>query len=356
MSRRKHLKYPQAGHPDAYRSPDQEQPQGMYLDNPDASPTILKNVPQPMEVRQAGFGFSPRPGNINDISPGDAAAGRSQFRRAQFFTQVAGVNGEGPFASAIVYDNPRGIATARSMDTRPRFWHVSFFNQAVLREAGQAVLPLTEQQIAQSTGREPTLAMTRGRIQVHDESGSRFFDLDILGTRSLQIYAFGVTVFILTPRYVDGNGDVIDIGYEVDQQNESSFRPLGPGTVEDSLCSARIIPSFQNATQIEDNITRTVTIAENSTGFIEIPPGARNVQIRTAFTPAADIAAGYIITFAVRSTFLPTPAQVSLGQISLVPGTNATEVVKVPNARFILFSSPPDSGAVTWVATFDVEA
>lgn len=351
--KRKHLNYPQAGHPDAMRGPDDVYPPGVYLKNPDAAPEILKNVPQPMEVRQAGFGFAPRPRNINDIAPGDAGAGPSQFRRAQFFTQVSGFD-TNPFASEIVYDNPRGIATARSMDTRPRFWHVSFFNQGVIRFSEANLLPLTSQQINDETARAPSVAMTRGRVQVHDESGSRFFDVDILGTRSLQVYAFGVTVFILTPRYTDSNGDVIDLGYEVDPQNLSNV-PLR-GTVEDSVCAARIIPSFQNATQIEDNVTRTVVVPSNGENFIEVPPGARTVQLRTAFTPAADIAAGYIITFAVRDTYLPTPNVVSLGQISLIPGTNQTEILQIPNAKYILFNSPPDSPEVAWIATFEVEA
>lgn len=353
--RKKHLNFPQAGHPEAMRGPEQPYPQGVYLENPDAAPAILKNVPQDCETRQNGLGFAQRPTNINDIAPGDAGAGRSQFRRAQFFTRIAGT-ADGPNASAFVYDNPRGLATARSLDTRPRFWHVSFFNQGVVRTAAGPLAPLTEQQINDQTARVPSLAMTRGRIQVHDESGSRFFDVDILGSRSLQVYAFGVTVFILTPR-LEVDGAFVDQGYEVDSQNPDSNPALDAGLVEDSLCAARIIPSFQNATQIQDNITRTVSVPVGGEGVIEVPPGARTVQLRTAFTPAASIPAGYIITFAVRDTFLPSPNVISLGEISLIPGTAQTDILKIPNAKYILFSDPGGgASAIPWIATFEVEA
>jgi hypothetical protein len=127
----------------------------------------------------------------------------------------------------------------------------------------------------------------------------------------------------------------------------------GRGVLEDSLCAARVVPIFQNATQIPDNITRTVEIPAGTTGFLEIPPGTTRVQIRSSFdrTP---LPADYVIGFSVAPTLLAGNA---LGAIFVIPGTVETDSIEVPNAKFIVFTdsaiAPLDR---TWIATFTVEA
>jgi len=48
---------------------------------------------------------------------------------------------------------------------------------------------------------------------------------------------------------------------------------------------------------------------------------------------------------------------ISLGEISLIPGTAQTDILKIPNAKYILFSDPGGgASAIPWIATFEVEA
>lgn len=327
---------------------------GQYgrLEGPDdVSPSMEKTIPRPVLARQRGLGFAPRPHNINDVAPGDAAAGRSEFRRGQFFTQLTSViPGGGSYDVVdLIWDKPIGMATGRSSDTRPRFWHVSFFNYGTVRQvAAGTVSPLTEAEIQVAAGRGPSVAMVRGRVQIFDESGGRFFDVDILGTRSFSFYAFGVTAAILLPNAPDGS----DISVEINAQ--ATTQPaLGPGLIEDSFAAARILPIFQNATQIIDTITSTVTVPLGGAGSIQIPPGTTRVQLRTSFDRTA-IPADYIIAFSAGPTFT---AGNSIGQIFVIPGTTETDTIEVPNANFITFVDSVGAPSLkTWIATFTVEA
>jgi hypothetical protein len=327
-------------------------PKGMYLDNPVEGPPFDRMRPRPWQDRQRGLGFSMRPFNINEVAPGDAASGLSQYRRGQFFTQLTVLDDVGVVVSAadLVWNRAIGMATARSSDTRPRFFHVSFFGNGVIRQIEPgSVGPLTQAEIQSGSGTSPSLSMLRGRVLVQDESGGRFFDVDVLGTRSFSIYAFAVTVFILLPETPDG----VQLGAEVDANNPDQNLQRGRGVLEDSLCAARVVPIFQNATQIPDNITRTVEIPAGTTGFLEIPPGTTRVQIRSSFdrTP---LPADYVIGFSVAPTLLAGNA---LGAIFVIPGTVETDSIEVPNAKFIVFTdsaiAPLDR---TWIATFTVEA
>jgi len=324
---------------------------GMRLHNPDAEPTIDRKRPRPLDARQRDLGLARRPTNINDVAPGDAAAGKSEFRRGQFFTQLTStIPGGGSYDVVdLIWDKPIGLATGRSSDTRPRFWHVSFFNYGTVRQvAAGTVNPLTEAEIQTAAGRGPSVAMVRGRVQIFDESGGRFFDVDILGTRSFSFYAFGVTANILLPNAPDGS----DISVEINAQ--ATTQPaLGPGLVEDSFAAARIIPIFQNATQIIDTITSTVTVPLGGVGSIQIPPGTTRVQLRTSFDRTA-IPADYIIAFSAGPAFT---APNSVGQIFVIPGTTETDTIEVPNANFITFvDSVGVPSLKTWIATFTVEA
>lgn len=329
---------------------------GMYLRNPTEEPDFDRMRPRPWQDRQRGLGFAMRPHNINDISPGDAASGISQFRRSQFFTQLTVLNVMGVAvvsAADLVWNRAIAMATARSSDTRPRFFHVSFFGNGVIRETGNSppviVGPLTESEIQSASGRAPSLSMLRGRVLVQDESGGRFFDVDVLGTRSFSIYAFAVTVFILLPETPDG----VQLGEEVDSFNRSQNLLRGSGVIEDSLCAARVVPIFQNASQITDNITRTITVLAGTTGALEIPPGTTRVQIRSSFVRTA-LPVDYVVAFSVAPTLT---AGNGMGAIFFIPGTLETDTIEVPNAKFIVFIdsliSPLERA---WVATFTVEA
>ena len=296
------------------------------------------------DVRQEAFGFETRPRNFNDLEVGNAGAGNSYFRRAQFYSRIIGPAGADRF-DLNIYNNPIAIATARSPDIRPRFWHISFF--AVSAVASGAAL--TESEILNVAGTVPTNTVLRGRVQVYDESGSRFFDTNIHGTESFQFYGWGVTTFILLPTLADGT----EIGVEVDAFNPGST-PLIAGTNENTLATGRIVPIFQNATQITDNVTRTVSVPSPGSGVIPIPPGARQVRIRANVIGAPPaVSAAYEINFAGLPVTGRPPA---LGRINLLPGTLETGLVAVPNATFIVFDAPAVDPALQWIATFVVEA
>lgn len=317
------------------------------LTNPVEPPPFDRKLPRPWQDRQRGLGFAMRPFNINDIPPGDVAAGLSQYRRGQFFSQLTNTD-TGLDATDLVWNRAIGMATGRSADTRPRYFHVGFFGNGVIREVLAPVGPLTEGEIQSASGRSPSLALVRGRVLVQDESGGRYFDVDILGTRNFSIYAFAVTVFILLPETPDGE----QIGFEVDSVNPDQDLLLGPGVIEDSFASARVIPVFQNVSQNSDNITRTVTVPAGGNGVIEIPPGSTHVQLRTSFSSTV-IPTDYVIAFSVAPTLTAPNA---LGRIFVIPATTETALIEVPNAKFIVFADGTPNLERTWIATFSVEA
>lgn len=311
------------------------------LDNPVAeAPIDRKKMPR---SRPKQFGFRERPKNFNDLDVGEAGAGVSQFRRAQFFSRVFPPL---PAASAdLIFDIPIAIATARSADTRPRFWHVSFFATSSLSDASNP--PLVESGIV---GTGPTATVLKGRVMVYDESGGRYFDVNIHGTSSFSFYGWGVTTFILLPSL---NG--VAQGSEVDAINPGAT-PTFPdgGIAENTMATGRIIPTFQNVTQITDQATRTVSVGSGGTGFIQIPPGSRFVRIRANTIGAViPLPATYRISFEYATGGVDAS---SVGRISMLPGRLESARVAVPNATFLSFVSPPGGPAIDWVATFIVEA
>ena len=315
----------------------------VVLDNPARQPPVDRK--RIMRPRAKSFGFSERPKNFNDLDVGEAGAGASQFRRGQFFSRVLGAGDEN--SDRFEYNHPIGIATARSADTRPRFWHISFF--AVSRVSPAADGPLTQAEIMSPAGQQPTNTVLKGRVQVFDESGSRFFDVNIHGTSSFSFYGWGVTTFILLPT-LDG----VVQGFEVDPVNATSQLTFPTGQAENTFATGRIIPTFQNVSQITDQATRTVSVPAGAagTGIMPVPPGARAVRIRANIGVAA-VSAAYEINFAsIPATGRPP----SLGRISLLPGRLETQLVAVPNAPFIAFDAGVGDPAVGWIATFVVEA
>jgi len=324
------------------------------LTNPSFNPPLDRVQPQDCDVRQRNLGFYNKPRNFNDLSIGDAGAGESRFRRAQFFQQLARTPVIEPAPipgwnfSDINYDESRAMFTTRSADTRPRFFLVSFFNYGVVREVDGPTFPLPERTIMTAAGQAPSTAMVKGRVQIHDESGSRFFDVNVIGTRSFTLYAFGVTVFALLPSVII-DGERIVIGSEINAQNPSTT-PIGvSGLVEDSIFSARIIPAFQNATQIVDNITLSVNVPSGGEAFVEIPPGASQLNILQVNGP---LPVNYTIQFSANNTLAPSPIQAGAGLINI-----SDPFIRVPNAKFVVFGNTgPVFGSGSFTLQFTVEA
>ena len=318
----------------------------MKLDNPIAeAPIDRKRMRQP---RAESFGFTRRPKNFNDLSVGEAGAGVSQFRRAQFFSRVVG-DGAGEDADGFDYDIPVAIATSKSADVRPRFWHISFFGISVVSSAAQP--PVPESDILTAAARGQTSTVLKGRVQVYDESGSRFFDVNIHGTSSFSFYGWGVTTFILLPSL---NG--VAQGFEVNATNPGATPTFPGGSAENTLATGRIIPMFQNATQITDQVTGTTTApsgAAGGIGVIAIPPGARAVRVRANIGAVPPLSAGYDINFAVIPAAGRPPA---MGRIGMLPGRLESALVAIPNATFIVFDAGDLDPEIEWIATFVVEA
>src|SRR5690606_24855794 len=161
-----------------------------------------------------------------------------------------------------------GMATYVSSDCRPRFWHVSFFGIGIQRGVPRVdppVEPLSDNQILSDqllpivngaiVGPDfiPAITQMQGRVMVFDESGQRFYGVDILGNRSFDLYAWGVTAFVLGPSTM----------YEVNRGTGGNL-PLTPlrGLVEDSIIGVRIVPIVINSTQNTEN--RTITVVTNN--------------------------------------------------------------------------------------------
>ena len=180
---------------------------------------------------------------------------------------------------------------------------------------------------------------------IHDESGQRFFDVDVIGTRSFSVYAFGVTVFLL----------VKPPGYEVDEQNPDSLIPIdtaGLG-VEDDIVGARIVPIFTNRTENIQNRTISITIDSVDRRIIPIPPGARRVQIFSN-EPLPEALPWLVQFWTGRGAFASRP---DLGIIDFQPGQSKTAIIEIPNASAIsigtLINPPPVPTGFTLI--FEVE-
>jgi hypothetical protein len=140
----------------------------------------------------------------------------------------------------------------------------------------------------------------------------------------------------------------IVLGQEVNAQNPLTTPIGGPGLVEDSIFSARIIPSFQNASQIVDNITLSVNVPSGGEAFVEIPPGASQLNILQI---SGVLPINNTIQFSANNTLLPTPTQAGAGLINI-----ADPFIRVPNAKFVVFrNTGPVFGASSFTLQFTVE-
>jgi hypothetical protein len=336
----------------------------VMLPNPSADAPFDRTQPLSRIAKNEAFGFQVQPDRLIDLPPGDAGAGSSVYRRGHIFSRLdnpaTGIVAGNPFDKSI------GFATYRSSDCRPRLWHVSFFGIAVQRVANLVPLaPLTESEILSEqldpvvTGAVavtprfvPAISQMKGRVMVFDESGQRFFDVDVLGNRSFDIYAWGVTAFVLMP----GNfGDPDQTSYQVNPGSDGNLPQQSlAGIVEDSLIGIRIIPIVINSTQSDENRTIGIVTGNVAPTRVPIPPGAKKVQIISTETPT--IAATYRIdfdagddgTFAGRS---------DLGVIDINVGQTRSDDILIPNAVQIIFTPLVGApGSAGWSLVFTVES
>lgn len=335
------------------------------LPNPSAQAPFDRTEPQGRIAKNQALGFQVQPDRLIDLPPGDAGAGRSVYRRSHFFSRL-----DDP-ANNIVAGNPMdkaiGMATYVSSDCRPRFWHISFFGIAVQRAANNvAVQPLTNNEIlseqllptsngvaATSPDFIPAITQLQARIMVFDESGQRFYDVDIMGNRSMDVYAWGVTAFVLGP----GNFGAVpeQSMYEVNRGNGGNLPQTAlAGLVEDAIIGVRIVPIVINSTQNVEN--RTITVLTNNVDVtrVPIPPGTRKVQVISHETAA--VAALYDIRFdsGDDGTFIGSAVQ---GLIDINAGESKSDVVLVPNSSQITFTPLGGAPAVAgWSLIFTVES
>jgi hypothetical protein len=179
-----------------------------------------------------------------------------------------------------------------------------------------------------------------------------------MGNRSIDVYAWGVTAFILAP----GNfyeGAPQQAAYEVNTSNGGQPTPQTAfeGLVEDSIIGVRIVPIVINSTQNTEN--RTVTLvrpgADVLTSRIPIPPGTLKVQV--ICHEDATIAADYLIRFDAGDdgTFV---GRSDLGIIDINAGQSRSDLVLVPSSSQILidYSGAGGSTVTGWSIIFVVEA
>lgn len=334
---------------------------GADLPNPDASPEVDRTWPQPRDAKVTALGFDPNtPRSLLDLQVGDAGNGWPSFRRVQVYHLL----GEPTPArvAARPYSEAIGLATFKSSDQRPRYLHCSLFATGFPTNALVATPPIDADVIeglAQGIGAGgvfdtpaaypgvPLIPTVKFRVLVQDESGGRMFDVDVMGARTFNFYAFSVTVFVLLKE----GGYQVDPVFPVESQEA-----LGPGIVENAIVGARILPIFQNQTQNTD--IRTVTLAHP--GGLEgrntpIPPGAKRVQIINHDNTT--IAGGYRLEFATASPFTVVDASIAgTGAIDLTKGLR-TEILNIPNSNEIRVIG---TGALTpasqWSFIYEVDS
>jgi hypothetical protein len=295
MGRRRQLRQPQIK--------EQIQSDEAYYDQqaPDGWP--VRDIPRPLV----------------DVKIGDAAAGESIGRRIHLFGTIIEDSG----AELLEFSQQIAIATARTTDTRPRQFHVSFFGNELQRytQAVNPIGPIPESDIPNLIRANTT--QVQGRIQIQDESGGRTIDVDTLGTASIDVYAFAVTVFALVPANF----------YSVDTTPAAFIAPNNPtrsGVVVDSMFGARIIPIALNGTSFPKVTTRRVRVTNGGASIIAVPPGSRFVEI---IAPSAAAAAATTIDFT--PTIDPVvfaAAAVPIGGATFIAGETTTRRIMIPNA------------------------
>ncbi len=322
------------------------------LPNPDASPVFDRHAPIPSAHKALAFGMEPTsPKRLFELPRGDSGAGQTVYRRTHFFYDLGPAAADVPPAEfgrviALPYTRAIGLATMRSVNQRPKYFHVSVFGISVRRPPlappGTTQVPLSQTVIESQQFESiffgagaglieltrpfvPAVAVCQARIMVHDESGQRFFDVDVIGNRNFSVYGWGVTVF----------GLVKTGGYEVDFQNPDMIIPLTGNAVgvEDDIFAGRIVGIFANRTDNIQNRTITVTVDPAVSGLlpviVPIPPGARKVQvIAHDVQPAAPALPVWDFDFWFgRAVSRPT-----VGRFTFNVGQSKTAIIQIANA------------------------
>ena len=168
----------------------------------------------------------------------------------------------------------------------------------------------------------PIIPSVKFRVQVFDESGQRYFDVDCIGTRTFNLYGWGVTVFVL----------VKENGYEVSDSLEPE--QLTGVLLEQAVVGSRVLPIRTNFTENPQNRTVSVLVADRIK--VPIPPGAKEVQVFSTNGPASF--ANSEIVFAVEDPINPALSPTIVGRtgfIENIPGTAYSAVHRIPNANLI---------------------
>ncbi len=337
---------------------------GIFLSNPQASPGFDRHKPISSAHKALAFGMeATAPKRLYELPCGDAGAGQTVYRKIHAFFDLGPPNALRVGASNFTQALP--ITTMRSADQRPKYWHISIYGFGVRRpaEGGAPIAPLTAGEMTSLQFEQyfvetppgtfvplsprfvPSVNTSQARVLVHDESGGRFFDVDVIGTRSFTVYGWGATVFLL----------VKPGGYEVDSQNPGANRDLtGNGVgVEDDLVGARVVGVFTNRTENTQNRSLSITIDPSNFGaqqlarIIPIPPGARRVQIfSTLPTPAALWRADFYYGRALGAL------RPDIGRIDFNAGQSRTSIIDIPNAPSIALT--PTNPAITPITSFSL--
>lgn len=335
---------------------------GVYLPNPNVSPEFDKHRPVSSDHKAKAFGFEPNSQKrLFDLPKGDAGAGQSVYRRVQAFYPMGGPTR----VSEVNYGKPIAIITNRSSTKIHRYFHVSIYGFGVrVPTEGQ---PQSPQSIAELQAQQfeaiyinnadqtditprfvPSVCSCQARVMVHDESGQRFFDVDVIGSRSMDFYAWGVTVFLLLK----------DGGYEVDEQNpDSNLSITDVNGVENDVVGARVLPVSKNITKNPQQRTITISVDLSTESLlrriIPIPPGAKTVQIFSNEPDPESVP--WILEF---WTGRASGARPDLGIINWDAGQSKTSIYEIPNASAIAISSTaiPAPATTGFSLVFEVQA
>lgn len=312
------------------------------------------------------FNFERLPKQLYKLPRGDAGGGETLFRRTQIYARL-----DDPNNARLVPGNPFNLAvpigTARSSDSRPRYWHCSFYGVGIRRNLVAPAAPLDQGAIIAQSFRGnagaalagstaayvPTITTMMARVQIHDESGGRYVDVDIIGTRSLSFYAWSATVFIMIPGTTGS--------YEVSQSTPANNANL-TGLVEDAMVGARVVPYAFPRNNFDPNHT-TVSVAHDGTAeesvIVPIPPGARTVQAINIGTTANQ--QNYTLRFDAGPDGVDTAGAgiiFSMGPIVISGTTFVSEVVRIPQPanQIIITSGAAAVDATQFDLMFDVTA
>jgi hypothetical protein len=340
-----------------------------YLPNPDpnAIPIVDRGRPLSSFDKAIRLGFQPQPRTLGFMARGDSAMGDTSFRRTQLFAQLVPPGGN---IADTTFNNAIGIATQRSSDNRPRNWHVSVFGVGTQLSSLVARGPLAASQLIQNGGfwpnfgnlqatastapYVPQITTFKARAMIHDESGLRYFDFDVIGTRTFDVAAYAVTIFVLLPTN----------GLELSQLDPNALTVAGTpavfaGILQDAMVGARIVPAPFEPLERRIQQTQTISMAiGGAVGRMPIPPGARTVQLLSQLTTSG--ALSYEILFEAVSSIDtdPSAALATLGPIVIDPVTFRSDIIEIPNAATIAWRSvagPPDPIPNSFIAIFTVD-